>query len=203
MGSRITPPSPVFATAVGLQGRRMIVRLDLEDDIVLVVEPDDSRVVFEYAHARIRLAGFATDLICGGEDRLLEHVREPPLAALILVMDPAGQRFVAAVLAPGLGDGLQFHVGRIAGEGPEVGLKGLHLHKGQVKLPFAAESLQTGGVHLANRHSHKLELVGRAYLQMREPKRSEDHLLDGIIGKDLRRRGVRFDRRRDRQSSTS
>ena len=62
--------------AVGLQGRGVIVRLDLEDHVVLVVEADHAGVVAEDAHAPVVGPRSSADLLRGGEDRLAEHVLE-------------------------------------------------------------------------------------------------------------------------------
>ena len=62
--------------AVRFQGRGVIVRLDLEDHVVLVVEADDAGVVAEDAHAPVVGAQILADLLRGGEDRLPEHVLE-------------------------------------------------------------------------------------------------------------------------------
>jgi hypothetical protein len=41
----------------------MIVRFDLEHDVVLLVEANDSRIILEDAHAPIVVAQLATDLL--------------------------------------------------------------------------------------------------------------------------------------------
>ena len=62
--------------------------------------------------------------------------RRSPLG--IAVVDPPGQRLVAAMLAPRLGDRLQLHVGRVAVQRAKMGLDRLHLHQRQIKLPLEA-----------------------------------------------------------------
>ena len=42
--------------AVGIDGRGMVVRLDLETDVVLVVEPDDAGIIAEDAHQPVAAA---------------------------------------------------------------------------------------------------------------------------------------------------
>ena len=115
-----------------------------------------------------------------------EHVVEMALAVGIAIMDPAGERLVAAMLAPGLGDGFQFHVARIAVERAEMGLDRLHFDQREVELAFAAETHQGGVVHRADGHGHEAELVGRADLQAVETQRPDDHLLDGVVGQHFR-----------------
>ena len=63
----------------------------------------------------------------GAEDRLLEQVVDRPA----LEVDPAPERLVRAMLAPGLGERLQLAVGRVAAEAAEMGLDRPHL--GQAK----------------------------------------------------------------------
>ena len=77
------------------------------------------------------------------EDRLLEQVVDD----LALELDPAPERLVRAVLAPGLGQGLELAVGRVAAERGEVVLDGLHLGEAQVELPRLAQVHQRRVVH--------------------------------------------------------
>ena len=80
------------------------------------------------------------DLLRGGENRLLQHVLELLLFDLAIlgvaqfVANPPGERFVAAMLAPGLGDGFEFDVGRIAVERLEIIADRLHLDERKIKL---------------------------------------------------------------------
>src|SRR6202043_3962692 len=94
--------------AVGLDGRGVVVRLDLEADVILVAEPDDTGVVLEDADAPIvlALAEPPPDFLGGPEDRLLEEVVD----AAAIEVDQTFERFVRAVLGPGLGQRLQLDV---------------------------------------------------------------------------------------------
>ena len=172
--------------AVGLQGRRVIVRFHLENHVVLVVEPDHARVVAEDAYAPIVETQLFADFLRGGENRLLEHVLEAALARSVAVADPPRQRLVAAMLAPGLGDSLQLGVGRIAVELLKIGLDGLHFHQRQIELSLAAQDLQGLVVHRADRHALQAKDVGSAQFQVAETQGADNHLLDGIVGQDLR-----------------
>ena len=111
--------------AVGVDRRGVVVRLDLEADVVLVVEPDDAGVVAEDAHQPV-----AVQLARRLEDRLLEQVVDRPPSKL----DPALKRLVRAVLAPGLGQRLELAVGRVAAELGEVALDRLHLGQAEREL---------------------------------------------------------------------
>ena len=122
---------PGVGPAVGIDRRGVVVGLDLEADVVLVVEPDDAGVVGEDADQPVELEGLGR-----GEDRLLEQVVDRPS----LELDPALQGLVRAVLAPGLGQGLELAVGRVAAESGEMRLDGLHLGEAQRELARPAHA---------------------------------------------------------------
>ncbi len=174
--------------AVRLQGRRMVVRLHLEDHVVAVVEADDSGVVLEDAYAPVVLARRLAYLHRGVEDRLAEHILEGSFAVRVAVADPPGQRLVAAMLAPGLGDRFQFDVGRVALERLEMGLDCPHLDQREVKLTFQGQPLERFVVELPDGYGDQLEIVRRADLQMLEFQRPDDDLLDCVVGQHLRRK---------------
>ena len=88
----------------------MVVRLDLKDDVLIVEKADHARVILKDAHAPIVSAKLPADFDRGGEYRLFEHVLERALAAFIAVANATGQRFMAAMLAPSLGDCFQLDV---------------------------------------------------------------------------------------------
>ena len=89
------------------------------------------------------------------------------------------------MLAPGLGDGFQFGVGRVAAELLEMGLDGLHFHQREIKLSLAAQDPQGLVVHRADRHGRQAEVVRSAQFQMAEAQGADDHLLDGVVGQDF------------------
>ena len=114
--------------AVGLDGRRVIVRLDLEADVITVVEAHDAGVVGEDADAPVVGAEPAADLLRRPEDRLLEQIVEMPDAAVVFdELDTALEGLVRAMLRPRLRQRLQLHVGRIAAQLAEMRLDGPHL----------------------------------------------------------------------------
>ncbi len=127
----------------------------------------------------------AANLLRGGEDRLLQHVLEMPLALLVPVGDSAGQRLVAAVLAPGLRQRLQLDVGRIAVQLAEILLDRLHLDQRQVQLAVAAQIAPAARRPGSDRHLHQLERVRLSHVQVRQVERPDDHLLDRIVGQHL------------------
>ena len=86
--------------AVGFDRRRMVVRLDLEADVIAVVEFDDAGVVLEDADAPIVAAEPPANLLGGAEDRFLEQIVDAPA----LEVDRALERLVRAMFRPGLGD---------------------------------------------------------------------------------------------------
>ena len=150
-------------------------RLDLEADVVLVVEPDDARVVGEDADEPVEVQ-VARRL----EDRLLEQVVDD----LALELDPAAEGLVRAVLAPGLGQRLQLAVGRVAAQPGEVPPDGLHLGEAQVELARLAQVHQRRVVHGPDRDLDPAEVVGVALAEVVERQRADDGLLDGVVGQD-------------------
>ena len=107
--------------AVGVQGRGRVVRLGLDADEILVVEIDDAGVVME-DRPEVRPSGlevFRGSLDISGEERVDDFLG----AAFLAVTDTGREDLVLAVLAPGLGDHLEFDVrgfGREALGGPSL-----------------------------------------------------------------------------------
>src|SRR5690606_14060328 len=106
--------------AIGLESGRMVMGFHLEADVVRFVETHDAGVISEYAHAPIVLAERLANLVRCGKDRFLEHVLELALAVRSAIGDPAAERFVAAVLAPGLRDGFELDICGVAIERAEM-----------------------------------------------------------------------------------
>src|SRR5262245_60344814 len=140
----------------------MIMRFNLEHQIVVVVEPDDASIVLEDADARIVLAALlpgGADLLSGSKNRLLEHIferarlRSPARGASRAdragISDSPSERSVAAVLAPGLSERFQLGVGGVAAKVAEMRLYCLHFGQRQEELTFAAQLFQAGIVHAA------------------------------------------------------
>ena len=125
----------------------------LKHTLYLLVEAYDAGVVLEHAHAPVVLAELLANLLRCREDRLLEHVLEPPLAIRAAIRHAAAERLVAAMLAPGLGERLQFRIGRVAAQLAEMRLNRLHLGKRQIELAFAAQLHKRRVVQLAQRHA--------------------------------------------------
>ena len=161
-------------------------RLDFEDNVVLVVEVDHAGIVAKDAHTPVVRPGLLADLLSGGENRLAEHVVELPLLPVVAITNASGERLVAAMLAPGLGDGFQFNIGRIAADGLELGLNRLHFDQREIQLALQAETLQSRVVHRPERHGPQAKLVRRAHVQAAKRKRPDNHLLDGVVGQNLR-----------------
>ena len=141
-------------TAVGFDGAGVVVCFDFKYHVIIVIEFDDTGVVREDLHAPILFAQLLADGLRGLEDRFLEHVLEMLRPVLVDVGDAASQRLVAAVLAPGLGDGLQFDVGWIAAQTLEMRLDGLHLGQRQVQLAGLAELHKLLAVEFPNWDPH-------------------------------------------------
>ena len=136
-------PQPRGGAAVGLDGRGMVVRLHLHADVVIAVEPHHARVVTKHAHAPVAGSELLPDRSRGGEHRFLEQVVVSRLARWPRVVDGAGERLVAAVLAPGLGDRLQFDLEGVAARRGEVVADAVQLADRQRQAPRAAQLLQS------------------------------------------------------------
>ena len=103
--------------AVRVQGRGSVVGFDLEDQAVGVIEGHDPRIVVEHrdqpgsslAFTNRPVHRFGRALDVGTEERA-DLLVGP---ALFLVPDDRVEDLVLAVLAPGLGQAFQFHVGRV------------------------------------------------------------------------------------------
>ena len=168
--------------AVGLERRGMVVRFDLEATLNSSSNRTTPALSSNTLTHQSSRPSWRANLLRGGEDRFLEHVLELPLAVLVAIGDAAGERLVAAMLAPGLGDRFQLDVGRIAAELAEVLADRLHLGQLQIELPLAAEAHQGVVVELADRHGADFEAIGPAEVEPRERQRADDDLLDGVVG---------------------
>ena len=173
----------------------MVVRLDLEADVLLVVELHDTRVVLEDADAPVVLAEPPTNLDRGAEDGLFEHVFEDPLTVFVAVADAALERLVRAVFAPRLSDRFKFDVGRIALLLDPVPLDRLHLGEAQVKLAVFAEVHQRRIVHRPDRDGAQSELVLGPGSDRLHAERPDDHALDGIVRENALRHAIQIGRR--------
>ncbi len=177
-------------TAVRFQGRRVIVRLDLEADALLFVERHNAGVVLEHADAPVVVTQPFADLDGGCEDRLPQHVLEVPLPLAVAIPNPAGQRLVRTVLAPGLRQRFQLDVGRVPIQLDEAPANCLHLGQVQIQLPRPAQLGQLLVVHFADGDRHELELVRTAERNTLDPQRPADDLFDGVVGQDIRRNAI-------------
>ena len=105
-----------------------------------------------------------------------------PLAALVAIAHPAGQRLVGAVFAPGLGDRFQLDIGRIAVQLAEMPLDRLHFRQRQVQLARTAQLLERGIIQFANRYADQLKLVGLAHIQPAEIEWTDHDLFNRVVG---------------------
>ena len=161
--------------AVGVDGRGVVVRLDLEADVDIVVEADDAGVVLE---DRDEPGG--VEHRGRREDRPLQEVVDD----LPLKLDAPPERLVRAVLAPGLGEGLQLAVGRVASLGFEVVADRPHLVDRERKLPLPARPEEVDVPHASDRDLDPFEGVRASLAEPIEAERPPDDLLDGIVGQD-------------------
>src|SRR5262249_14670102 len=141
------------------------VRLDLDAEVEALVEGDDAGVVLEHADAE-RPRELARRL----RDRGLQEVVDAPHrpAARRGEVDPAGERLVLAVLAPGLRERLELARGRLAAELDEVRADRAHLGEVEAELPGARELEQRRVVERAQRDLDASARRGREALAVRQ-----------------------------------
>ena len=162
--------------AVGVDRRGVVVSLDLEADVMVGVEPDDAGVVGEDGDEPV-----APHLLRGAEDGPLEEV----IDHLAVVLDPAAEGLVRAMLAPGLGQRLELAVRRLAAEAGEMGLDGAELGEAEVELAGLGERQQLGVGLAQDRHLDPGEAVRRPLAELVEGQGPDHGLLDGVVGQDL------------------
>src|ERR1019366_8301636 len=149
--------------AVGFNGRRVVVRLDLEADVEVVVELDDAGIVLKDADAPVVGPKPLADFLRGAEDSLLQKI----VVALAVAVDDALERLVRAVFRPRLRDSLQLCVGRVALEAAEVGLDRLHLVQRKGKLAEMKELDKACVIERKDSHDDALERVVSAEAEIR------------------------------------
>ena len=88
---------------------------------------------------------------------MLSNCRSP---FSISIVNSPGQRFVAAMFAPGLGDRFQLNIRRISLQHPKMITNGLHLGDGKAQLPLLADLAQLLVGLVVERNVGSLELIG-------------------------------------------
>src|SRR5438105_80374 len=134
----------------------MVVRLDLETDVILVVEAHDAGVVLEDADTPVVRPEPPPDLLRRAEDRLLQEVVDAPAVEIDLALE----RLVRTVLRPRLSQRLQLDVGRLAVLDAEVRLDGPQFRQVEGQLSVATQFLQPFVVEVAEWDGGKTERVG-------------------------------------------
>ncbi len=129
-----------------LDGRRAVVRFDLERQVVLFVEGDDARVVHEG-----RPHPGPVHALGGGADVRLEQAVHSDAALRPGVVNQRLERLVDAVFAPGLRQHFQLGVGGVAAFRLKTGADGLHLGQVEGEAALGAEGQQRVVVRLAQR----------------------------------------------------
>ncbi len=141
--------------AIGLDGRRMVVRLHLEADVETLVKADDAGIILEDADAPVVLGEPAANLLRGPEDGFLKEIVDAPAIEIDLPL----QRLVRAMFGPGLGQSFQLGIPGIATQGAEMLLDGLHLGQAQGKLARTADFHQAGIVLLPQLYGDQAKSV--------------------------------------------
>ena len=160
-------------TAVRIDGRRVVVGLDLEADVVFLIESDDPGVIAEDAHQPV-----AGQFPRGAEDRLLQEVVDRPA----LERDSPLQGLVRTMLAPGLGEGLELAVGGVPADRREVLLDRSHLGEAQRELSRLGSAPVCRLVEPSHWYFFPAEAVGLALAETIDRQVANDGLIDGIIG---------------------
>ena len=179
-------PQSRVGPAVGLERRGVVVRLDLDADVLLVVEFDDPRVVLKHAHAPVFAPQPPANFDRSGKHGFLEQIFELDFTLAVAIQHPPPQRLVRTVFAPGLGDRFEFGVGGFAVLFGKVAADRLHFGQAQVELPFAAETGQLVVFHAADGNSDQAKGVIRTDRQVRHAQRPPNDLLDGVVGQHFR-----------------
>ena len=136
------PAHSGIRAAERLQGAGMIVRLDLERDLMVAIEGNDTGVVPEG-----REHPGPVDLVGGRHDGGLQETPDQEIRRSgLAVMDRRLERPVRTVLRPGLGDGLQLDVGGVTALRRIVVAHGLQILQWEREQLPRAEVLQRGGV---------------------------------------------------------
>ena len=168
--------------AVRLNGRWMIMRLYLEANMILVVKAHDAGIIFENADAPIIAAEPAADVARGFKDGFLEKVVKMPA----FEVDFPLERLVRAMLRPGLRQGFQLDVGRLASQASKMFLNRSHLGEAKRKLTLAAEPRETRFIEIAQRHLNQVEPVRCAECEMLRRDGAFNYLFNRVIGQHLR-----------------
>ena len=158
---------------------------DLESHVVLVVKLHDAGVIFEDADAPVIFAQVFADLNRCRKDGLFEHVVEIDRTVFVTVFDSAGQRFVAAMFRPCLGNGFEFDIGWVTIKRNEMGFDRLHFDKRQTQLPLLADCEKFFAFEFTNRNERLLKFVFATEVQTLQFQRTFDDRFDRIIAQQF------------------
>jgi len=162
--------------AVGFDCGGMVVGFDLEADVHVAVEGDDSGVVDEDADAPgfVELAGDARD---GGFEEVVYGAA--------VHADEAFEGFVDAVFRPGLGEGFEFDVGGVSAEFGEVVLDCAHFLEVEAEGHVGADLHEAFVADTENGYFAALELISGRSGGVFDGEVSEDGFFDGGVVKDF------------------
>src|SRR3989338_3077354 len=100
----------------------MIMRLDLETDVISLVKPYDTGIVLEDGYAPRSLK-----LLCRLHYRLFKEIIYAPFLSVRFIIDKSAECFMSAVFGPCLRQCLELDIGRIPPESRKIFLNTAHL----------------------------------------------------------------------------
>ena len=177
----------------------MIVRFHLHADVVVAIESDDTRIIAKHAHAPVACAERLSYLLCGGKYGLLEKVVVLALAVGPRMVHRTAKRLVAAVLAPGLCNGLQFDLKRLSSNRLKMVSHGSEFAGRQCEASRSAEMLKRRIVKAVERHRRLRKNPFSGPSQRCELQWPNHHIVNGLAGKQLPSQPLGIDRMQWRQ----
>ena len=163
--------------AVGVQRGRVIMRFNLKAHRMLVVKFDHAGVIFKDRNAPVFI-----QILSGLEDRFFDQIVKMNFFAVMVHIHTALERLMNTVLAPGLGQRLQFHVRRFPVNIAILALNCLHFLKVQEQVLRLAELHELLVAQFADRDFRQLHLIRLGMRTWRLGIHPKDHVLDAVIG---------------------
>ena len=165
---------------------------DFKADGIGFIEGDDTGVVDEDAQAEILVGPAIGQFHRAFEDGFSDEVcvlpcfQNVPRSILHLDIDGTLQRLVYAMLAPGLGEGFQFNIRRLALLSTEIVLDGLHFRQRKKQMAFPAQLRQLFIGQVLQRYMTQLKRFLPSFDECGGNEAVEVNRFDDAVGKDAR-----------------